>query len=238
MQKKSKKNAIIDAFAGITQKRDNTYTSPSVISPYRRINTTSEFIDEQPKEKKPALINGKLSMGERNLPNRVRNTNANPGLINVSPEFDLLSIAGALKNMPKVLKPNIKKTADIVNNTISMTKKDLSSASDIAYEFYNGSEKIARFTGSKNGKDIFVNGIEVSDNMRRKGVASKIYSDIANELKQTGGSLYSRSTQHQFTDVDNLGRAIAPAEKLWSNLVALGKAEKIKEPMSWLYKHK
>lgn len=94
MERKSKKNGIIDAFSASTQKRDNTYTSPSIMAPYKPVNTTSEFIDEQPKEERPVLVNGRLVMPKKKIPTRIRNKDANPGLINVSPEFDLLTLGG------------------------------------------------------------------------------------------------------------------------------------------------
>lgn len=139
MEKKSKKNAIIDAFAGIAQKRDNTYTSPTVMSPYKApVNTTSEFIDEQPKEKKPVLINGKLSMGKRSLPSRVRNPNANPGLIDVSPEFELLSMGGGFAST-KIGKKIASKAADVVDNTVDRTIKR---SIEMAEPYATGSKRI------------------------------------------------------------------------------------------------
>ena len=99
MKKKSKKNAIIDVFSGTTQRRDNTYISPTVMVPYKPVNTTSEFINEKPKEERPSLVNGRLVMPRKDLVVRKRNPNANPGLVNVSPEFDILTgVSGVVKS--------------------------------------------------------------------------------------------------------------------------------------------
>lgn len=118
MEKKSKKNAIIDAFSGTTQRRDNTYTSPTVMAPYKPVNTTSEFIEEQPKEERPVLVNGRLVMPKKKIPTRIRNKDANPGLINVSPEFELLSMGGGFAST-KVGKKIANKAVDAADNVVA-----------------------------------------------------------------------------------------------------------------------
>ena len=127
---------------------------------------------------------------------------------------------------------------NVINN--NYTRKDLSNDSEVKYEYFNDlNDKVATFSGKKTPEGIFVNGIEVNPNFRRQGVASNIYRNIAKELQQNNqGSLMSRSTQHQFTDKDELGRSIAPANKLWENLVNKGEAEKFVEGMSHIYKLK
>ena len=69
MEKKSKKNAIIDAFADITQKRDNTYTSPIVMVPHGGISYSS-------KNKKPVIVNGKLVIPKEELPESASKSNS------------------------------------------------------------------------------------------------------------------------------------------------------------------
>ena len=73
---------------------------------------------------------------------------------------------------------------------------------------------------------------------RRKGIASKVYQDINNYARKNNMELHSKTSQHQFTDVDEVGRSIAPATKLWDNLVSQGLAEKYKDGMMWSYKMK
>lgn len=105
---------------------------------------------------------------------------------------------------------------------------------------YNNKEGniIATFKGQKNGDKIYVNGIEVNPEYRRKGVASKVYQDVNKYANKNNMELHSRTSQHQFTDTDELGRSIAPATKLWDNLVNKGLAERYKDGMMWSYKMK
>jgi len=122
----------------------------------------------------------------------------------------------------------------------SFIKQDLSEGNDIKYSFTDDQgNNIGTFSGTKSPKGIYVNGIEVNPEFRRQGIASDIYKNIARELQSKNeGTLFSRSGQHQFTDKDELGRSIAPANKLWENLVNKGEAEKFVEGMSHTYKIK
>ena len=133
---------------------------------------------------------------------------------------------------------NIISNPDI--NKPNLIKKDLSESNNIKHEYFNNSgNKVATFSGTKDPKGYYVNSINVEPQFRRKGIASDIYKNIAKDLQSKNeGTLLSRSTQHQFTDKDELGRSIAPANKLWENLVNKGEAEKFIEGMSHSYKMK
>jgi hypothetical protein len=122
----------------------------------------------------------------------------------------------------------------------SFIKQDLSEGNNIKYSFTNNQgNNIGTFSGKKSPEGIYVNSIEINPEFRRQGVASDIYKNIAKELQSKNeGTLFSRSSQHQFTDKDELGRSIAPANKLWENLVNKGEAEKFVEGMSHTYKIK
>ena len=122
----------------------------------------------------------------------------------------------------------------------SFIKQDLSEGNNIKYSFTDKQgNNIGTFSGTKSPKGIYVNGIEVNPEFRRQGVASDIYKNIARELQSKNeGTLFSRSGQHQFTAKDELGRSVAPANKLWENLVNKGEAEKFVEGMSHSYKMK
>jgi predicted GNAT family acetyltransferase len=126
------------------------------------------------------------------------------------------------------------------NAQSSFIKQDLSEGNNIKYSFTDKQgNNIGTFSGRKNPEGIYVNSIEINPELRRQGLASKIYKDIAKDLQSKNeGTLFSRSTQHQFTDKDKLGRSIAPANKLWENLVNKGEAEKFVEGMSHTYKIK
>jgi hypothetical protein len=134
---------------------------------------------------------------------------------------------GNIISNPDIKKPNL-------------IKKDLSEGNNIKHEYFNNSgNKVATFSGTKDSKGYYVNSINVEPQFRRKGIASDIYKNIAKDLQSKNeGTLLSRSTQHQFTDKDELGRSIAPANKLWENLVNKGEAEKFIEGMSHSYKIK
>jgi predicted GNAT family acetyltransferase len=121
-----------------------------------------------------------------------------------------------------------------------ISKKNLSEGNNIRYIFTDvQGNNIGTFSGKKSPEGIYVNSIEVNPEFRRQGVASNIYKNIAKELQSKNeGTLFSRSGQHQFTDKDELGRSIAPANKLWEDLVNKGEAEKFVEGMSHTYKIK
>lgn len=127
---------------------------------------------------------------------------------------------------------------DVEPTKFNFIKQDLSEGNNIKYSFTNEQgNNIATFSGRKSPEGIYVNSIEVNPEFRRQGVASDIYKNIAKELQSKNeGTLFSRSGQHQFTDRDELGRSIAPANKLWENLVNKGEAEKFVEGMSHTYK--
>lgn len=127
---------------------------------------------------------------------------------------------------------------DVEPTKFNFIKQDLSEGNNIKYSFTNEQgNNIATFSGRKSPEGIYVNSIEVNPEFRRQGVASDIYKNIAKELQSKNeGTLFSRSGQHQFTDRDELGRSIAPANKLWENLVNKGEAEKFIEGMSHTYK--
>ena len=127
-----------------------------------------------------------------------------------------------------------------INNNFNLQLKDLSEGRNIKHEYFDQlGNKVATFSGTKSPEGIYANAIEVFPEFRRKGVASDIYKQIAKNLQSKNeGTLLSRSTQHQFTDVDELGRSIAPASKLWENLVDKGEAEKFVEGLSHTYKIK
>ena len=126
------------------------------------------------------------------------------------------------------------------NKEFNFIKKDLSEGNDIKYEYIDKSgNKVSTFSGKKGPEGFHVNSINVEPEFRRQGVASDIYKNIAKDLQSKNeGTLLSRSTQHQFTDVDELGRSVAPANKLWENLVNKGEAEKFIEGMSHSYRMK
>lgn len=165
MKKKSKKNGIIEAFSASTQRRDNTYTSPTVMAPYKPVNTTSEFINEKPKEERPSLVNGRLVMPQKDLVVRKRNQNANPGLVNVSPEFELLSMGGgfgsmtAAKSAGSKITANAAKRMSIAGNVDNVASKKITQielardariAKDEVKSFLN--DDIVRETANKNSE--------------------------------------------------------------------------------------
>lgn len=144
----------------------------------------------------------------------------------------------------KEIKPNIKKSIsseNIINENLIQNLKriDKSDGNNIQFEYLNSEDKlIAKFTGNKTNNNIYVNGIEVNPEFRRKGIASSIYEDINKFATNNQGKLHSRTSQHQFTDKDEFGRSIAPATKLWDNLVKKGLAEKYKDGIMFSYKMK
>ncbi len=147
-------------------------------------------------------------------------------------EYNQINTPHWLKGYKKVPKQN--------NTQSSFIKQDLSEGNNIKYSFTNDQgNNIGTFSGKKSPEGIYVNSIEINPEFRRQGVASDIYKNIAKELQSKNeGTLFSRSGQHQFTGTDELGRSIAPANKLWENLVNKGEAEKFVEGMSHTYKIK